>query len=477
MKSRLLLATALIGYFIATPAWAGFTLVAPDASATQAPTAPVAPVQSKTIQNNPSQNNTVTRTRVGPPVIELSAIPAPTIAPQPMAQISAPQPAVMAPVSMTAAEKTVSGFGKDIPLVIAAQQIAPADRQIAFGKGVDPSMPISWKGGKGWHHVLGSALNQRGLQMAEQGNLLFISQSSTNVGAPKASLLMQPRNTNDAMAASPVAPMPMASMSATNNMPMPVAPASVPTNNWAPPQDINAAYREPPAAPAMPPMMMQPAPVAAPVAMQAPTPAMLPYDAPVIPAASMQTVPAPAPVQTMAAPAPVQNTVIPAQTMVAPQNPQPVMMPPVVQPVAQPIAQPAAIPPAVAAPLPNITQAVPTSALAAAPKAIEPAITNPVITNVDSGEPWFASMGRSLKQTLEIWSKRANVTLRWDSEFDYPVQTDVSIKGDYESAVRTLLHGFSSAQPQPVARLYRPEHGMPGVLLVSTRGNDMSSGL
>jgi hypothetical protein len=87
---------------------------------------------------------------------------------------------------------------------------------------------------------------------------------------------------------------------------------------------------------------------------------------------------------------------------------------------------------------------------------------------------WHASVGKTLKQTLEDWSHQANVTLRWDSEFDYPIQSNISVSGDYEDAVRGLLRGFSSAQPQPVARLYRPTQGMPGVLLVTARGNDMS---
>jgi hypothetical protein len=85
---------------------------------------------------------------------------------------------------------------------------------------------------------------------------------------------------------------------------------------------------------------------------------------------------------------------------------------------------------------------------------------------------WTAKSSDTLHQALEAWCKRANVTLKWDSEFDYPIETDVSLTGDFETSVRTLLRGLRNANPRPVAHYYRGQSGMPGVLLVPSPGAD-----
>ena len=395
--SRFLLCTAIVLGFSA-PAWAGFTLlkpkggeVAPPATAVPAPPVSMAPVPNMA----PSM--------MLPPV---APAPAPAFSPAPMAAPqSIPLAPIPAPTMPTANANNVQGFGNDIPLIIATQQIAPEGRQVAFGDGIDPAQPISWQGGQDWRATLTSALGARGLVWSEQGNMIFIN---SNAPAP----IMTP-------AAMPVAPAPK--MIAPTPMPEPQASniVTLPT------------LEMPPAAPVVEPAAL---PVAAPLS----------ADQPVIPAPQPRMAHTPVAVQ----PVPLQAM----EPIAAP--PAPALAPALSEPTVQ------ALPPVVAAPI-SMPAPMPT--------------LNEKVDEI-SNSLWQANTGRTLKQTLDEWAERANVTLRWDSEFDYPVQSNVTVEGDFETAVRTLLRGFTSAQPQPTARLYRPNAGAPGVLLVTPRGNDLSEG-
>jgi hypothetical protein len=478
--SRLLLATTLLSGLAFVPAFAGFTLVAPDAPA--APQEMAAPPSTAVEPVQPPQN-TVNRMRVGPDVIELSPVPtmaAPVPAPvvAAPAAVAAPAPAPKMPLAAPVAvlEKPVRGFGKDIPLVIAAQQIAPADRQIAFSPGVDPSMPVTWKGGQTWRTVLADALSSRGLQVAEQGNILFISQSNSMVGAQKASLLNnRPKAQMEAQEAVTLSPPPAVTAIAPQPQPMPQ-----PMMQPAPEMVTLPSMVMPPAAPAEPaPAMVASQPVI-PTMAPAPAPVVQPVMQPVMqpqyaqPAMMAQQQPM---MQPVAQPARLPEPVLLQPSVQPPMQPPVQSMAPAPQPMPQPVMQPVAAPvvsaPAPVSTLPDITQPAPMAVEAAF---AEPSFAAPKNEKLAEVLQWNASPARSLKQTLESWSDRAGVTLRWDSEFDYPVQANVNVEGDYETAVRTLLRGFSSAQPQPVARLYRPTQGAPGVLLVTARGNDISRG-
>ena len=44
--------------------------------------------------------------------------------------------------------QVVTGFGQDLPLIIALRQIVPAEYQFAFADGIDLSTPVSWEGGR-----------------------------------------------------------------------------------------------------------------------------------------------------------------------------------------------------------------------------------------------------------------------------------------------------------------------------------------
>ena len=69
---------------------------------------------------------------------------------------------------------SVEGFGNDIPLAMAMQQIVPSDYAYYFGEGVSPSTPVSWNGGKPWNMVVADMIAPAGMRLDVQGNVISI---------------------------------------------------------------------------------------------------------------------------------------------------------------------------------------------------------------------------------------------------------------------------------------------------------------
>ena len=61
------------------------------------------------------------------------------------------------------ADGPVVGFGNDLPLGQAIDDIVPNGLNIVIASTVDPSVPISWQGGGSWKAVLKAALRPAGL--------------------------------------------------------------------------------------------------------------------------------------------------------------------------------------------------------------------------------------------------------------------------------------------------------------------------
>ncbi len=59
----------------------------------------------------------------------------------------------------------VSGFGTNIPLTFAVDQIVPEKYSISYGHGVDVNKKVNWKGGENWEIVLENTLSENGLFM------------------------------------------------------------------------------------------------------------------------------------------------------------------------------------------------------------------------------------------------------------------------------------------------------------------------
>ena len=70
----------------------------------------------------------------------------------------------------------VVGFGSDMPLALAVQQIAPTDYTFSFSPGIDPGVRVSWDGGnKPWDQVLADTIAPIGLKARIDGKIVHIS--------------------------------------------------------------------------------------------------------------------------------------------------------------------------------------------------------------------------------------------------------------------------------------------------------------
>ena len=61
------------------------------------------------------------------------------------------------------AAQSVDGFGRDIPLSFAVDQIVPSAYSVSYAPGVDVDQRVSWRGGTSWDVVLEDMLAEQGL--------------------------------------------------------------------------------------------------------------------------------------------------------------------------------------------------------------------------------------------------------------------------------------------------------------------------
>lgn len=151
------------------------------------------PAPQKTAANAPAN----AMTYVADPYEKPVALPAPSdnlsINPYPKAGLDMPESITVrsldqlntapAPATPTRATSmaTVSGFGNDLPLVIALQQIVPPDYNYQFGNGVDLGKTASWSGGKSWDIVLQNMLTDLGLRARSSGKTIRIEPNDNRV--------------------------------------------------------------------------------------------------------------------------------------------------------------------------------------------------------------------------------------------------------------------------------------------------------
>lgn len=91
--------------------------------------------------------------------------------------IDAPAPVDQAVSQVAQSSGVLSGFGDDLPLVIALQQVAPPGYQFAFAPGIDLGQRVSWQGGKPWRDVTRDMLDTAGLAFeTRDDNVLMVTQ-------------------------------------------------------------------------------------------------------------------------------------------------------------------------------------------------------------------------------------------------------------------------------------------------------------
>jgi len=85
-----------------------------------------------------------------------------------------PEPAATEP-AMTPRFKIARGFGRSIPLRVAAKQIVPAAVTVRFGPGVNPGAVVNWSGNAPWNRVLAAAVRPLGLHITTGARSVLIS--------------------------------------------------------------------------------------------------------------------------------------------------------------------------------------------------------------------------------------------------------------------------------------------------------------
>ncbi len=138
---------------------------------------PNAAPQGPKIDLYPLENERIVR-----PLPPVPVAPAPTTG----GDAYAPHPVVMPPVSAPVVPSQVVakeplpfyseaiGFGRDLPLALAARQIIPADYTFSFSGSVNPGKKIDWDGGAPWNEVLSNTLEPHGIAVAISGQHVVI---------------------------------------------------------------------------------------------------------------------------------------------------------------------------------------------------------------------------------------------------------------------------------------------------------------
>lgn len=326
-------------------------------------------------------------------------------------------PEVTAPAVAADGADVVSGFGSDLPLVIALQQVVPVGYQYSFASGVNPGVSVSWDGGKVWQQVLTDMLAAQSLGYKINNNTVVIGHyaSPTVTTAPTRVLLST----------------------------TPEAPAYVPNKADQLPEDLVA-----PAATTSAPVLdttpatttTLPAPSDEPVYIRREKPSsLLKKSSAEDVVKTNETVAAveAAPVAVAATETVVATYETPASKWIEPTTP---------------VSLSAAIEPAASS----------ATAVEAAPVAV-PAIP---VAGITTGQ-WHAAKGDTLRDALKKWSDTAGVELYWSIDYDFRLDGDVDYSGNYDEAVTKALDRFASARPQPYGQLHQSSEG-PRVLVVKS---------
>jgi hypothetical protein len=147
------------------------TIVMPDdapESATQA--IPTTLIKEHPARKDPAIRSETSATDITVETIEEPMVP-PAQAPQPLT-VAAPESANL---SANVPAHIIEGFGEDMPLAIALQQLAPPGFSFSFGDNVNPGTRVSWEGhGQSWDSVMKNMLAPLGLEAVMRGQSVMI---------------------------------------------------------------------------------------------------------------------------------------------------------------------------------------------------------------------------------------------------------------------------------------------------------------
>ena len=410
----------------------------------------------------------------------------------------------------------IQGFGRKVPLALALQQIVPPNYRYSFDYGVDAGQRVSWTGGKPWKAVVTDLAQSNGMNVDIVNNVIaFHHRSPMEVVSAQSSVDLS-KDTVQGMTLKPVPndhvstdmtvlpPLDGTTPAVTGSVPSPIAGDNKPMSLLKPYKaDETLPARQPLASignegisDLPPPVMTEKTTIIQPPKMaDAQVGAKKPLSStsfdPLlddkaenkasnkkvankkIDIADDSDLAPPVPLTSpAAAPAPVvgktDNIIFDNTPSTASADTPDRLMKKLDEAKKTDKAMKQLITSdALTAPVPPLTPLPPvmTSSADTAP-AIAPAVGSDLTTS----QEWTGEKDATLRSVLTDWSQRSGVSLVWSSEYDYPLQTAVRVEGDYHDAVRTLLAGFSKAEPRPLGRLFKNKSigGQP-VLVVETQ--------
>ncbi|MCB9975028.1 MAG: TcpQ domain-containing protein [Rhodospirillales bacterium] len=291
--------------------------------------------------------------------------------------------------------EVVEGFGSDMPLALALQQVVPPRYAYSFGKGVNPGHLVSWEGGKPWNQVLNDMISPLKLRTQIEGNVIKILNAQTpaavNLGEPVPNLEDQ---------AAPEPPM--------------------------------EEQMEP-----LPPLEKQES------------------------EEQKQALVAPAENQEQKAEAPVMQAKAaeiaekPEVTKISSSNRKVILDPGEAKPLESAHKSVEKRP---AKDLTKLAKAPEAEASPPSEEALEKADIKPASAKADEqqlGQPriWEAKRGSSLRETLDAWASQANVTLTWNAQEDFKLNSSIMFSGPFDNAVKVL---FAQAVKNGPAHTFKP---------------------
>ncbi len=292
--------------------------------------------------------------------------------------------------------EVVEGFGSDMPLALALRQVVPAQYAFSFGRGVNPGYLVSWEGGKAWNLVLGDMLKPLNIKALIDGNVVKVVSTAPVEPSPAS------ESVPAAGDSSALAPAPEAIPAAPDAEPMKKAEAMSQEEAEKPLKEAIASEEK--AKPVEKSVAETPVKVAS-----APTPAPEPQ----------------------VRKAPGRNVIL---------DPGDVK-PPVADHAEK----------AAKSDDEDVEEVVLAKAEESAPpseevlkstqaeEAEKPAPSSRSNEQMFQPRIWEAKQGSSLKETLDSWSKQANVPLQWNAEKDYTLSSNILISGTFDNAVKVLF--------------------------------------
>lgn len=334
-----------------------------------------------------------------------------------------PAPAVE-PLPANLPEAIVEGFGTDIPLAIALQQLAPAGFAFSYDPAVNPGVRVSWSDGKTWTQTVQDMLAPHNLNARFSDRVVHIRPASIDQHGAlmqdgKDDLALEEDKTPEETAAADAPPQQaqlIKRMSITD-------PGDIKNEQTAqllaPPQ--NEAKTEmvvADAASSMEPTMNEIVDNAAPATSEPP---------PLMPM-----------------PMALESPAVQTDEIIE------LLPPPVTEEAKAPISLLEAIEPAAGDPQQSASQeAAPTHQMNA-----DKALESPVYF-------WQAKAGDSLRETLESWTEQANIELVWKAAHDFRVDEDIMMSDNFQNALKTMVNEGLSPDNRPAMR-FSNEQGTDG---------------